>query len=209
MLKSSVLVVTLLAACSDPPVTLAPTDPTTLEPTLDALAAFGEKGAGSTAGQMAAMYIQGKFMDLGLTDVHTESFHFPRWQLMDKSFSVTIDGATTTPGFDVFEAAGAGSVDALVVDAGTATPGDLQNLDLDRQDRARPPRPELPPLDSAQERARGRRSRDAVPVGRATEPPPGRLGSLRLGDRRRAARDHDRRRRRQADHGRARARRSP
>ncbi|MEP6860430.1 MAG: M28 family peptidase [Deltaproteobacteria bacterium] len=130
MLKSSVLVVTILAACSDPPVTLAPTDPTTLEPTLDALAAFGEKRAGSTAGQMAAMYIQGKFADLGLTDIHTESFHFPRWQLMDKSFSVTIDGVTTTPGFDVFEAAGAGTVDALVVDAGTATPGDLQNLDL-------------------------------------------------------------------------------
>lgn len=130
MLKSSVLVVALLAACSEPPVTLAPTDPQTLEPTLDALAAFGEKGAGSTAGQMAAMYIQGKFADLGLTDVHTESFHFPRWQLMDRSFSVTIDGVTTTPGFDVFEAAGSGNVDALVVDAGTATPGDLQGLDL-------------------------------------------------------------------------------
>ncbi|HEY6035277.1 MAG TPA: M28 family peptidase, partial [Kofleriaceae bacterium] len=48
----------------------------------------------------------------------------------DKSFSVTIDGVTTTPGFDVFEGAGAGAVDATVVDAGTATPGDLQSLDL-------------------------------------------------------------------------------
>src|SRR3569623_1471851 len=124
------VVVAILAACSDPPVTLAPTEPATLEPTLDALAAFGEKGAGSTAGQMAAMYIQGKFADLGLSDIHTESFHFPRWQLMDKSFSVTIDGVTATPGFDVFEGAGAGTVDAPVVDAGTATPGDLQNLDL-------------------------------------------------------------------------------
>jgi len=130
VLKPSVLLVTILAACSDPPVTLAPTDPNSLTPTLDALAAFGEKGAGSTAGQMAATYIKGKFADLGITDIKMESFHFPRWVLQDKSFSVTIDGVTTTPGFDVFEAAGAGQIDGTVVDAGTATPGDLATIDL-------------------------------------------------------------------------------
>ncbi|HEX7700210.1 MAG TPA: hypothetical protein VF403_05800, partial [Kofleriaceae bacterium] len=93
------LPVVLLVACSDSPVTLPATDPQTLEPTLDALAAMGEKGAGSTGGQMAAMYIEGKFATLGLT-VTTESFQFPRWVLTDKSFSVTFDGTTLTPGFD-------------------------------------------------------------------------------------------------------------
>jgi Peptidase family M28/PA domain len=123
------LPVVLLVACSDSPVTLPATDPQTLEPTLDALAAMGEKGAGSTAGQMAAMYIEGKFATLGLT-VTTESFQFPRWVLTDKSFSVTFDGTTLTPGFDVFEASGSGTIDAALVDAGTATAGDLQGLDL-------------------------------------------------------------------------------
>ncbi|MEO8840077.1 MAG: M28 family peptidase [Kofleriaceae bacterium] len=124
------LPVVLLVACSDSPVTLPATDPQSLEPTLDALAAMGEKGAGSTAGQMAATYIQGKFASLGFTGITTESFQFPRWVLSDQSFSVTIDGTTLTPGFDVFEASGGGTIDGTLVDAGTATAGDLQNLDL-------------------------------------------------------------------------------
>ena len=119
-----------IAGCSDAPVVLQSTVPASLSPTIDALAAFGEKGAGSTGGQMAAAYIQAKFTAFGLTDIHTESFQFPRWMLTDKAFSVTIDGVTTTPGFDVFEASGTGTFDALVVDAGTATATDLGTLDL-------------------------------------------------------------------------------
>ena len=38
------LPVVLIVACSESPVTLPATDPQTLEPTLDALAAMGEKG---------------------------------------------------------------------------------------------------------------------------------------------------------------------
>lgn len=119
-----------IAGCSDAPITLAPTAPASLSTTLDALAAFGEKGAGSIGGQMAATYIEGRMSALGLRDVHPESFQFPRWMLADKSFAVTIDGVTTTPGFDVFEASGSGSFDATVVDAGTATATDLASIDL-------------------------------------------------------------------------------
>ncbi len=109
---------------------LQPTDPASLSPTLEALAAFGEKGAGSPSGAMAATYIQSKLTALGLTDIHTEAFQFPRWMLTDKSFSVTIDGVTTTPGFDVFEASGSGTADAAIIDAGTATATDLSTKDL-------------------------------------------------------------------------------
>jgi Zn-dependent M28 family amino/carboxypeptidase len=128
MMKLAPLV--MLVACSDTPVNLAATDPQTLEPTLDALAAFGEKGAGSTAGQMAATYIQGKLAALGFTNITTESFQFPRWVMTDSSFSVSIDGVQSSPGYDVFEASGSGVIDAQVIDVGTATAGDLQNVDL-------------------------------------------------------------------------------
>ncbi|MFT3693633.1 MAG: M28 family peptidase [Kofleriaceae bacterium] len=119
-----------LVGCSDPPVVLQPTDPQALEPTLDSLAAFGEKGAGSMGGQMAATYIQGKFMALGLSNIHTETFQFPRWVLSDSSFTLSIDGVMSSPGFDVFEASGSGTVDADVINVGDAMPQDLAGKDL-------------------------------------------------------------------------------
>lgn len=129
MLKRAALALSL-TACSDPPVVLPPTDPQALEPTLDALAAFGEKGAGSMGGQMAATYIQGKLASLGLSNIRVETFQFPRWVLADSSFSLTIDGVTTQPGFDVFEASGSGQIDAAVVNVGDARPQDLAGKDL-------------------------------------------------------------------------------
>jgi Iap family predicted aminopeptidase len=107
-----------------------PTDPTVLTPTLDALAAMGQKQAGTVTGAMAASYIAGRFTELGLSNVHTEPFGFPRWDLQSKTLAVTIDGAQSAPGFDVFEASGSGDVTGPVVDVGTATDADLATLDL-------------------------------------------------------------------------------
>lgn len=125
------LVLLALAACGgDSTKPLPPTDQAALMTTLDALAQFGEKRAGTPAGAQAATYIQGRFTDLGLSDVHQESFQFPSWSLTSQALTVTIDGVPMSPGFDVFEAAGGGHVDAEIVDVGTATDSELVGVDL-------------------------------------------------------------------------------
>ena len=127
----SLVVGVLLASCGSDPVTLPATDPSVLQPTLDALAAMGQKQAGTAAGMMAATYIQQRMTALGLTDVHFEQFTFPRWDLASASLTVTIDGAPMSPGFDVFEASGSGTTpDATIVDAGNANDTALTGLDL-------------------------------------------------------------------------------
>jgi Zn-dependent M28 family amino/carboxypeptidase len=122
----------LLAACggggdSPPP----PTDPNDLLATLQDLSAMGDKGAGTAAGAQAAAYISQHMTSIGLADVHYEELAFPQWKLVTKSMTVTIDGAAITPGFDVFEASGAGSItNADIVDVGTATAGELAGKNL-------------------------------------------------------------------------------
>lgn len=129
--RSLLLVSLLIAACGDDPaVVLPPTSQGELMTTLEALAAMGEKKAGTPAGREAAAYLEDRFRQLGLADIHRESFGFPLWQLASKSLTITIDGVAMTPGFDVFEAAGGGTIDGTVVDVGTATDGDLAGLDL-------------------------------------------------------------------------------
>lgn len=121
----------VVAACSDKDRVPPPTDPQALLTTLEALAAMGEKSAGSPAGQQAAGYIAERFTALGLADVHEETFQFPRWELVGKQLSISIDGAVRTPGFDVFEASGSGTAtNAEVIDAGTASDADLAGKDL-------------------------------------------------------------------------------
>jgi Zn-dependent M28 family amino/carboxypeptidase len=121
----------LLAACGGKDKELGPTDQAGLRATLDALAGFGEKHAGSPEGRAAADYIAQRFTDMGLSDVHTESFQFPRWELASKAMTITIDGAAMTPGFDVFESSGSGTVmNAPVVNVETATDVDLNGVDL-------------------------------------------------------------------------------
>jgi hypothetical protein len=125
------LVVLAIAGCGDDGAkVLAPTNQDDLLATLDALAAMGEKKAGTPAGQMAAAYIEDKLSALGLTDVHRETFSFPLWELGTKSMTITIDGVAMTPGFDVFEASGGGTVDGPIVDVGTATDAELAGVDL-------------------------------------------------------------------------------
>jgi aminopeptidase YwaD len=110
---------------------LGPTDQAGLKATLDALAAFGEKHAGSPEGRQAADYVAQRFTDLGLQNVHLESFQFPRWDITSKAMTITIDGVAMTPGFDVFESSGAGQVsDAPIINVETATDADLAGKDL-------------------------------------------------------------------------------
>ncbi|MDB4953345.1 MAG: putative cell wall-binding domain [Myxococcales bacterium] len=120
----------LVVGCSDKPTVVAPTNQADLMTTLQALAAMGAKEAGTPAGMQAATYIEGRFRTLGLSDIHRETFGFPQWQLVSKSLTISIDGVASSPGFDVFEAAGSGNVDGPVVDVGTATDADLVGVDL-------------------------------------------------------------------------------
>lgn len=127
---ASILIV--VAACgSDPPGAPPPTDPAALMSTLHDLAEMGEKQAGTAPGVQAGEYIKARFEAIGLVDVHTEEFQFPRWELISKSMAISIDGASMSPGFDVFEASGSGTVaNAAIVDVGTASDAALAGKDL-------------------------------------------------------------------------------
>jgi hypothetical protein len=130
----SVAAIASVMACSDDapppaPAPLAPTEPAPLLDTLNALAVFGEKRAGSEAGAAAARYIEGRFQAMGLP-VTQEEFHFPRWTLASSALSIDVDGAPWTPAFDVFDASGSGHVEATVVDVGTAHPADFEGKDV-------------------------------------------------------------------------------
>jgi Zn-dependent M28 family amino/carboxypeptidase len=122
--------VLVMLGCGGKDVVLGPTDQGQLRSTLDALAAMGQKQAGTPAGQQAAQYISDRFAALELTDVHLEPFQFPRWELISKSMTISIDGVDLTPGFDVFEASGSGIVDGEIVNVETATDGELAGKDL-------------------------------------------------------------------------------
>jgi Zn-dependent M28 family amino/carboxypeptidase len=123
------LVGLMLIACGSDTKTLPPTDPADLQKTLDELAAFGQKQPGTPAGQQAATYLGDRFRALGLADVHEEKFTLPTWSAT-KSFSVTIDGVDSSPGYDVFEASGSANVDGAIVDVGTAMDQELEGVDL-------------------------------------------------------------------------------
>jgi len=130
-MRRLMLAVLVVVGCGgDKDKVLGPTDQGQLLATLEALAAMGEKQAGTPAGQEAAQYIAGRFEALQLEGVHTESFQFPRWQLGSKSMTITIDGVPMSPGFDVFEASGSGVVDGEIVNVETATDGELAGKDL-------------------------------------------------------------------------------
>jgi aminopeptidase YwaD len=129
-MRIRLVLVLALAACGSDDKTLPATDPQDLMTTLDALAGFGQKQPGTDPGRQAASYIGDRFSAHGLADVHEEPFTVPSWSLGTKTLTVTIDGVDSSPGFDVFEAAGSGIADGEVVDVASATDSDLAGIDL-------------------------------------------------------------------------------
>jgi Zn-dependent M28 family amino/carboxypeptidase len=123
-------VLVVLAACGSDPVQLPATDPASLQATLDALAGMGQKQAGTPASMMAAAYIQNRFTEIGLSNIHVEQFGFPRWELQSSSLGVTVDGVAMSPGYDVFESSGSGTASGEVVYVGDASDASLTGVDL-------------------------------------------------------------------------------
>ncbi len=128
-MRKSLFTLALMCGCagSGP---LGPTDQKGLMQTLEDLAAFGNKHIGTDTNQQAQSYLVSRMKKIGLADVHTESFQFPRWDLSSSAITVSIDGAASNPGFDVFEACGSGHADGSVVWANTAHAEDLAGIDL-------------------------------------------------------------------------------
>ncbi len=108
-----------------------PASPAQLMATVEALASFGEKRVGTPAGARAGAYIHDRMRGAGLTDVRFEEFNFPRHDVLGAALVLrTPGGPPWTPGFDVFEGAGAGDIDAPVVSVGAATEEELAGVEL-------------------------------------------------------------------------------
>ncbi len=98
--------------------------------TVEDLAAFGEKRAGTEAGARAAEYLVERFTRAGLVDVHAQPFAFPRHDVARGSFELTVDGAPTPVAFSVLEASGGGRADGELVHVGWATRPELVRVPL-------------------------------------------------------------------------------
>ena len=98
--------------------------------TIEDLAAFGEKRVGTEGGERAAAYLAARLEALGLSDVHTEPFAFPRHQVTEASLRFDLDGGAHAPAFAVLEASAGGDIDAEVVHVEWATDEQLRDKDL-------------------------------------------------------------------------------
>jgi len=103
---------------------VASTDEEELLRTLDELAAFGEKRAGSEAGRRAAEHLADRFRAAGLADVRFEEFHFPSHQVVEAELAISVGGRPLAIGFDVLEGCGAGAVESAIVDGDGGTARD-------------------------------------------------------------------------------------
>jgi hypothetical protein len=101
-----------------------------LQTTLDDLAAFGDKRAGTDPGRQAGEYLRQRFETIGLEDVAFESFTFPFFSFQNSSLSVTADGAPLAMNHEVLAYSGSGSVDATVVHVGGGHADAYQGLDV-------------------------------------------------------------------------------
>ncbi len=105
---------------STPPSTID----TRLRKTLEDLAGFGEKRAGTTKGRQAGDYVRSRFGKAGLRDVRFETFTLNGFELASSSLALTktVDGqaqALPIAGHQVFAYSGAGSLaDVEVADVG-------------------------------------------------------------------------------------------
>ncbi|HEY2743609.1 MAG TPA: M28 family peptidase [Polyangia bacterium] len=98
--------------------------------TVEDLAAFGEKRAGTDAGARAADYLIDRFDRAGLVDVHAEPFAFPRHQVTRGAFELVVDGTPRPTAFLVLEASGGGRADGELVHVGWATRPELVRVPL-------------------------------------------------------------------------------
>ncbi len=98
--------------------------------TLEDLAEFGEKRAGTPNGLQAAQYIQDRMVAAGLSNVRFEEFSFLAFERNTSALNVTADGAELSMVHDVFAYSGSGSVDASVVYVGKGRPGDYLGVDV-------------------------------------------------------------------------------
>ncbi|MBY0279319.1 M28 family peptidase [Candidatus Binatia bacterium] len=98
--------------------------------TLDDLAAFGAKRAGSPEVARAADYIADRFRSAGLSDVHLEEFTFPAYDLASTALTVRVDGAARSPLAEAFAFSGVGRAAGTVVDVGHGFPDDYVGKDV-------------------------------------------------------------------------------
>lgn len=115
-------VLLLSAGCDPGHIPPAPTRPEALLLTLNDLSAFGPKRAGTESGRMAGDYVKARMEKIGLSDVHGESFQFPRQDVSAASLSVNISGVSSSPAIDVFDGSGTGHIEAPVVWVGASVP---------------------------------------------------------------------------------------
>ncbi len=126
-----------IAACSSSSSSSAPPpppDPAAVEmqvrTSLEELAAFGNKRAGSDEASKTADYLVGRFQRAGLADVHTEGFAFPRFNVHASSITLTANGVEVTAAHEVFAYSGKGHVDADVVFVGAGHEKDYAGKDV-------------------------------------------------------------------------------
>ena len=103
---------------------------TDLGRTVEELAAFGEKRAGTEAGARAADYLLERFRRAGLVDVHAQPFAFPRHDVASASFALDVGGEPMAAPFAVLEASGGGRADGEVIHVGWATRPELVRAPL-------------------------------------------------------------------------------
>jgi hypothetical protein len=135
MRAARLTLVIFVAGCGSPPTMNGPppaTDPNALLGTLNDLMGFGEKRVGTGGGASATDYVKSRFVQAGLTNVHYETFGFPRHDVTSRMMSVTVDGVAPNPAiaFDVFEGSGPGHADGDLVWCNNAMTSDIAALDL-------------------------------------------------------------------------------
>jgi hypothetical protein len=88
--------------------------------TLEDLAAFGEKRAGTDAGRAAGDYVAERFRKAGLSGVRFDPFRFPQHRVHRAELEVRVAGAPLRVGFEALEACGPGRFCGPLVFAGWA-----------------------------------------------------------------------------------------
>ncbi|HEU4410246.1 MAG TPA: M28 family peptidase [Polyangiaceae bacterium] len=101
-----------------------------LKATLDDLAAFGAKRAGTPKGLEAGDYLKARLEAAGVAGVTFESFSFLQHEVSSSSLAVSADGVALPMAHDVFAYSGAGHVDAEVVDVGRGHAEDYAGKDV-------------------------------------------------------------------------------